>query len=48
MLWMGRKVRLGPTVDEKEEFRAMATAQLNRLYATARRLVGDEAEDAVQ
>ena len=48
MLWMGRKVRLGPTVDEKEEFRAMATAQLNRLYATARRLVGDDAEDVVQ
>ncbi|MQB01619.1 MAG: sigma-70 family RNA polymerase sigma factor [Actinobacteria bacterium] len=39
---------IGATVDEKEEFRAIASAQLNRLYATARRLVGDEAEDVVQ
>jgi RNA polymerase sigma-70 factor, ECF subfamily len=45
---MGTKVSIGVTVDEKEEFRAIASAQLDRLYATARRLVGDEAEDVVQ
>jgi RNA polymerase sigma-70 factor (ECF subfamily) len=45
---MGTQVLIGATVDEKEEFRAIASAQLNRLYATARRLVGDEAEDVVQ
>jgi RNA polymerase sigma-70 factor, ECF subfamily len=32
----------------EEEFRALATVQLPRLYSLARRLVGDEAEDAVQ
>jgi RNA polymerase sigma-70 factor (ECF subfamily) len=32
----------------KERFRVLAEAQLPRLYAIARRLVGDEAEDAVQ
>jgi RNA polymerase sigma-70 factor (ECF subfamily) len=31
-----------------EDFRALATEQLPRLYSLARRLVGDEAEDAVQ
>jgi RNA polymerase sigma-70 factor, ECF subfamily len=31
-----------------ERFRALATAELPRLYAIARRLAGDEAEDAVQ
>jgi RNA polymerase sigma-70 factor (ECF subfamily) len=31
-----------------EEFRALAADQLPRLYSLARRLVGDEAEDAVQ
>jgi RNA polymerase sigma-70 factor (ECF subfamily) len=35
-------------VDEKERFRTVATEQLPRLYAIARRLVGDDAEDAVQ
>lgn len=34
--------------DQREAFQALATAQLQRLYATARRLVGDDAEDAVQ
>jgi RNA polymerase sigma-70 factor, ECF subfamily len=38
----------GMYVDEKEQFRALATAQLPRLYAIARRLVGADAEDAVQ
>lgn len=34
---------------QKEEFRALASTQLPRLYGTARRLVGDDdAEDAVQ
>jgi RNA polymerase sigma-70 factor, ECF subfamily len=32
----------------KERFRALAETQLPRLYSIARRLVGDEAEDAVQ
>jgi RNA polymerase sigma-70 factor (ECF subfamily) len=31
-----------------DEFRALATDQLPRLYSLARRLVGDDAEDAVQ
>jgi RNA polymerase sigma-70 factor (ECF subfamily) len=31
-----------------EEFRRLAAGQLPRLYSLARRLVGDEAEDAVQ
>jgi RNA polymerase sigma-70 factor, ECF subfamily len=35
-------------MDTKERFRTMATAHLPRLYSTARRLVGDDAEDAVQ
>jgi RNA polymerase sigma-70 factor (ECF subfamily) len=32
----------------KERFRVLAESQLPRLYTIARRLVGDEAEDAVQ
>jgi RNA polymerase sigma-70 factor, ECF subfamily len=32
----------------KERFRVLAESQLPRLYAIARRLVGDDAEDAVQ
>jgi len=35
-------------VDKKERFREMASAHLGRLYSTARRLVGDDAEDVVQ
>jgi RNA polymerase sigma-70 factor, ECF subfamily len=35
-------------VNEREQFRVLATAQLPRLYAIARRLVGADAEDAVQ
>jgi RNA polymerase sigma-70 factor (ECF subfamily) len=36
------------TATEGEWFRALAVAELPKLYAIARRLVGDEAEDAVQ
>lgn len=36
------------SADQKERFRVLATAQLPRLYSLARRLVGDDAEDAVQ
>ena len=35
-------------MDERERFRVVATEQLPRLYAISRRLVGDDAEDAVQ
>lgn len=35
-------------VEKKDRFRAMADTHLDRLYSVARRLVGDEAEDAVQ
>ena len=41
----------GPSAREsagKERFRLLAEEQLPRLYTIARRLVGDEAEDAVQ
>lgn len=41
----------GPSVDKsdgKERYGALAETQLPRLYAIARRLVGDDAEDAVQ
>jgi RNA polymerase sigma-70 factor (ECF subfamily) len=34
--------------DLKERFRALATDEMPRLYSLARKLVGDEAEDAVQ
>lgn len=36
------------TLDKKEAFKALAKEQLPRLYSIARRLVGDDAEDAVQ
>ena len=43
---------LGETVDssstDQESFRMLVREQLPRLYSLARRLVGDEAEDAVQ
>lgn len=35
-------------VDLKEAYREVALANLDRMYATARRLVGNDAEDAVQ
>lgn len=35
-------------VDKKERFRALAMEQMGRLYSLARRLAGDDAEDAVQ
>lgn len=38
----------GSTVERGERFRAVAAPQLPRLYAIARRLVGADAEDAVQ
>jgi RNA polymerase sigma-70 factor, ECF subfamily len=38
----------GTLVDEKERFRDLAAQQLPRLYSIAWRLVGDDAEDAVQ
>jgi RNA polymerase sigma-70 factor, ECF subfamily len=34
--------------ESRERFRVLAKAQLPRLYSIARRLVGDDAEDAVQ
>jgi RNA polymerase sigma-70 factor (ECF subfamily) len=46
-----KKADAGPSAREsatKERFRLLAEEQLPRLYAIARRLVGDEAEDAVQ
>jgi RNA polymerase sigma-70 factor, ECF subfamily len=43
-----KRVQLGAIIDEKEAFRAIATLHLQRLYAIARRLIGDDAEDAVQ
>jgi RNA polymerase sigma-70 factor (ECF subfamily) len=36
------------TATDSERFRALAASELPKLYAIARRLVGDEAEDAVQ
>jgi RNA polymerase sigma-70 factor (ECF subfamily) len=36
------------TATESERFRALAAAELPKLYAIARRLVGEDAEDAVQ
>jgi RNA polymerase sigma-70 factor, ECF subfamily len=41
-------VTIGQTVDQRERFRELAAVQLPRLYSLARRLIGDEAEDAVQ
>jgi RNA polymerase sigma-70 factor, ECF subfamily len=41
-------VRTDTVVSDKERFQELATAQLPRLYSIARRLVGDDAEDAVQ
>jgi RNA polymerase sigma-70 factor (ECF subfamily) len=38
----------GSRADRGESFRALAREQLPRLYSIARRLVGDDAEDAVQ
>lgn len=38
----------GAAANEREAFQAIARTQLTRLYGTARRLVGDDAEDVVQ
>jgi RNA polymerase sigma-70 factor, ECF subfamily len=35
-------------MEKKDRFRAVASSHLPRLYSTARRLVGEDAEDAVQ
>jgi RNA polymerase sigma-70 factor, ECF subfamily len=43
-----REVTTQASAEQKEQFRALAAAQLPRLYGLARRLVGDDAEDAVQ
>ena len=39
---------MGSTTTQKEDFEAVALAQLPRLYSLARRLAGDGAEDLVQ
>ena len=39
---------VGSATQQKEDFEALARAQLPRLYSLARRLVGDRAEDLVQ
>lgn len=39
---------IGQRVGGKEHFRELAAVQLPQLYSLARRLIGDEAEDAVQ
>jgi RNA polymerase sigma-70 factor, ECF subfamily len=41
-------VQIGAIVDKKHEFQTIAVPHLPRLYGAARRLVGDDAEDAVQ
>lgn len=43
-----REVATKASAEQNEQFRALAAAQLPRLYGLARRLVGDDAEDAVQ
>ena len=44
----GMELGTPPNAEQKERFRALAAAQLPRLHGLARRLIGDEAEDAVQ
>lgn len=44
----GQRVQTGARTDEKELFRSVVAPLLPRLYSTARRLVGADAEDAVQ
>jgi RNA polymerase sigma-70 factor (ECF subfamily) len=41
-------VSIVTTTDKRERFRKIASDHLERLYGTARRLVGEEAEDVVQ
>ncbi|MFP5352495.1 MAG: RNA polymerase sigma factor [Actinomycetota bacterium] len=48
LFWGRQTVQTGATVERKEAFRALASVHLPRLYGTARRLVGEDAEDAVQ
>jgi RNA polymerase sigma-70 factor, ECF subfamily len=44
----GGEVATQAPAEQQERFRVLATAQLPRLYGLARRLAGDDAEDAVQ
>lgn len=44
----GRWVQIGTIVNEKQEFQTIAAEYLPRLYGTARRLIGHDAEDVVQ
>lgn len=44
----GTALASATAVDSREAFRILAKDQLPRLYSIARRLVGDDAEDAVQ
>jgi DNA-directed RNA polymerase specialized sigma24 family protein len=43
-----REVATLPSEEQTERFRALAAAQMPRLYGLTRRLVGDDAGDAVQ
>jgi RNA polymerase sigma-70 factor (ECF subfamily) len=43
-----RQVATETSAEQKDRFRELASAELPRLYGIARRLVGDDAEDAVQ
>ena len=43
-----REVATQASAEQKERFCALVAAQLPRLYGLARRLVGDDAEDAMQ
>jgi RNA polymerase sigma-70 factor (ECF subfamily) len=45
---MGKGVTATTSVDRKEVFRELVEGQLPRLYSIARRLAGDDAEEAVQ
>ena len=44
----GRQAATETTTEQKERFRDLAAAELPRLHGIARRLVGEDAEDAVQ
>src|SRR5919106_1891319 len=43
-----RQAATEATTEQKERFRDLAAAELPRLHGIARRLVGEDAEDAVQ
>lgn len=48
MVFVPERTVGGPLAEEIESFQRLARAQLPRLYAIARQMVGDDAEDAVQ